>query len=231
MNLCLEAFERVLVNFNFDVASPVLSKLPDEDSFIQNIHKRVFKASMKPRAKPKSKQGSKITSTRIPKRNRTQKPVMIDNIEIIKNEVDTHPLNNLNTEKEVIIQSCLETIKLIKNIKKENNKTVTFDPAIAQIKKVITSVSNPKPRYNNFDFLKGKLLSLNIYSYSNTEKQLKVITPFLQNLRELNYSVRACRIIFNDKTSTKNDKIKAVHELRKILFNILEKQYELIRIF
>ncbi len=71
-------------------------------------------------------------------------------------------------------------------------------------------------------------LSLQIYNYSNTEKQLNVITPFLQNLSELNYSVRACRIIFNDKTAKKNDKIKAVHELRKGLNIVLEKQYELL---
>lgn len=224
MDICLEALERILSNFDFDVATPELNKLSVEDPFMKNINKRVLKSSVKPVSKPKSKR----TSKQIPKINRTQKTILIENIEDVKSQIENHPLNNLNEEKEKIIQSCIETIKLIKSIKKDNDKTTTFDPTVAKIQKVITSVSNPKPRYNNFDFLKEKLLSLNIYSYSNTEKQLKTITPFLQNLSELNYNIKVCRIIFNDKTSMKNDKIKAVYELRKQLCKIIENQYYLL---
>ena len=137
----------------------------------------------------------------------------------------------MDKETESVIRSCFRTIKLIKNLEKDNEKVTMFNSTINKIEKTIASLSNPKKQYTNFDFLIEKLLDLNIYTYSNSENQLKIITPFLENMSYLNKRIRDCHIQFNNKKSTKNDSIKSAYELRKTLFTVLEKQEHLLNQF
>ncbi|MBH0073987.1 hypothetical protein I6F48_00215 [Pseudoalteromonas sp. SWYJ118] len=208
VNICLEAFKRVLNKFDFDIATPVMSKLSDDTDFMKDINNKVLKAI--------NKEGV-----------RKQKTPMIDDLNAVKLEVDSHQKNNIDNETKRVVKSCLQTIKLIKTINEDNDNPACFNSAIKQIQKTITSISNPKKEYKNFDFLVDKLLTLNIYSYSNTEEQLKIIKPFLENMKVLNDKVRACHSKINDKKSDKNEKIKSVYELRKSLFLILKTQYHL----
>jgi hypothetical protein len=211
VNICLEAFQRVLNKFDFDIATPVMSKLSDDNDFMKGINTKVLKAI--------NKEGV-----------RKQKNPMIDDLNTVKLEVDSHQKNNIDNETKIVVKSCLQTIKLIKTINKDNDNPTCFNSVIKQIHKTITSISNPKKEYKNFDFLVDKLLTLNIYSYSNTEKQLNIIKPFLENMSYLNKKTRDCHIQFNDKESNNNDKIKRTYELRKTLFTVLEKQYLLLQL-
>lgn len=211
INICLETLERILNKFDFDIATPEITQLAEDDSYIKSINDR-------------------ITKTLKMSGERKQKDPIINDIASIKKQVENHPENDFDYETKRVIKSCLQTIKLIKEMKKSNGEMTHFDSALSKIQKTITGLSNPKKQYTNFDFLIEKLLNMNICSYSNTKEQLEIIEPFLENMKALNLKIRACHLSFNDKKLDKKEKIKVVYELRKFLFLIITKQYNLIEI-